>query len=55
MSLEDRFNRLEQRLKSRTRPNGDPRPGYEQNVAMIRAELDMITKRIEIAREIESE
>jgi hypothetical protein len=44
--LTNRVERLTRRLKARTRANGDPKPGYEQNCAVIRAELDMITKSV---------
>lgn len=54
MSLEDRYNKLEARLQARTKPNGDPRRGYEQNVAVIRAELEIISQRIQFAREQQS-
>jgi len=54
MSLVDRFNKLEARLRARTKPNGDPRPGYEQNVAVIRAELEMMSRRIEYVKEQQS-
>lgn len=54
MSLDERFKKLEGRLRARTRPNGEPLKGYEQNVAVIRAEMDMINARIEKTREHES-
>lgn len=43
---ERRVQRLEERLKARTKADGKPRPGYEQNVAAIRAELDLLNERI---------
>jgi hypothetical protein len=54
MSLEDRHDKLVKRLRARTKANGDPRPGFEQNVASIRAELEMISHRIEYVKEIQS-
>lgn len=49
-ALEDKAARLERRLKARTKPNGEPKSGYEQNVAHIRAEMELISSRIEFAK-----
>lgn len=40
---ERRVDILAKRLKSRTRHDGTPLPGYEQNVATIRAELETLS------------
>lgn len=48
--LEDKFNRLQKKLNSRTGRDGKPRPGYEQNVAQIKAEMQIISGRIEAAQ-----
>ena len=37
--IERRVERLAARLRLRTRKDGTPLPGFEQNVAAIRAEL----------------
>lgn len=37
-----RIDKLTQRLKARTKRDGKPLPGYEQNVAAIRAELEQL-------------
>lgn len=42
---------IERKLKARTRPDGTPRPGFEQNVAVLRAELEMISEKIQAAKE----
>lgn len=42
---ERRMDKLQQRLKGRCRADGTPRPGYEQNVAQIRAELEQLSVR----------
>lgn len=53
--LEHKMNRLQSKLKGRTKPNGDPKPGYEQNVAQIRAEMQIISSRIELALRSETD
>jgi hypothetical protein len=40
--VERRIDKLQQKLKARTKHDGSPRPGYEQNVAAIRAEIETI-------------
>lgn len=55
MTLEKRFSKLEARLKARTKHNGDARPGYEQNVAVIRAEMAQITERIQYVKDQQGE
>lgn len=40
--VSQRIDKLEQRLKARTKRDGKPLPGYEQNVAAIRAELEQL-------------
>jgi hypothetical protein len=42
---ERRMEKLQQRLKARTRHDGKARPGFEQNVATIRAEMEMLSTR----------
>lgn len=39
---ERRINRLQQRIRSRTRSDGTPLPGFKQNVAQIRAEIEQL-------------
>lgn len=48
--LEGKMQRLERRLKARTKRDGKPQPGFEQNVAHIRAEMEIISGRIEFAK-----
>lgn len=48
--LQEKMKRLEERLKARTR-GGEARPGYEKNVAMIRAEMALLSSRIELVQE----
>lgn len=43
---ERRVEKLQSRLKGRTRHDGTPLPGFEQNVASIRAELEEISERV---------
>lgn len=45
--IQERQQRLMDRLKSRTHRDGSPRNGYEQNVATIRAELEIIQERLD--------
>ncbi len=40
--VSNRIDRLAERLKARTQRDGKPKPGYEQNVAAIRAELEQL-------------
>lgn len=40
---ERRVDILNKRLRSRTRADGSPLPGYKQNVASIRAELESLS------------
>lgn len=44
---ERRVDRLSRLLKARTRHDGTPRVGYEQNVAHLRAEIELLTAREE--------
>lgn len=50
--LEEKFKRLEAKLLARTKPNGEARPGYEQNVAQIRAEMVMVSERVAYLKEM---
>jgi len=43
-----RIDKLIQRLQSRTKADGTPLPGYTQNVAQIRAEIEQLTRADEI-------
>lgn len=43
--FERRMDILAQRLKARTKHDGTPRPGFEQNVAQIRAEMEQLSQR----------
>lgn len=40
-----RVDVLMAKLKARTKPDGTPKTGFEQNVAVIRAELEQISER----------
>lgn len=40
---ERRIDKLQRLLKSRTKADGTPRPGFEQNVATIRAQIEQLT------------
>lgn len=42
--LADRAQRLTSKLKARTKSDGSAKTGYEQNVAVIRAELEQISE-----------
>lgn len=42
---EHRMNILERRLRGRTQRDGKPMPGFEQNVAAIRAEMEQLSVR----------
>lgn len=53
--LERKMNDLQRKMSARTKPDGKPRPGYEQNVAQIRAEMEIISGRIQIARRLAEE
>lgn len=48
--LEQKMNQLQRKLKARTRRDGAASPGFEQNVAAIRAEMELLSGRIEYAR-----
>lgn len=39
---ERRIDKLQRLLKARTKADGTPRPGYEQNVATIQAEIETL-------------
>jgi predicted Zn-dependent protease len=52
---ERRIEKLRQRLKARTKHDGTPRPGFEQNVATIRAELEAMSERYAPKAEPEAE
>lgn len=41
--VERRVNILAERLRTRTQKDGRPLPGYEQNVAAIKAELAQLS------------
>lgn len=41
--VERRVDRLARLLKSRTKSDGTPLPGYKQNVAQLRAEIETLT------------
>lgn len=45
---------LQKKLKARTRPDGTARPGFEQNVAVLRAELSIVNDFINAAKENEA-
>lgn len=47
---ERRFEILKQRLQARTQRDGEPLPGFKQNVAAIRAELAIMQEQIEGAK-----
>jgi hypothetical protein len=40
-----RIDQLAHRLKARTKADGTARPGFEQNVAALRAEIEQLTER----------
>ena len=42
--ISDRIDSLERRLRARTKSDGKPLPGYAENVAAIRAELELLTR-----------
>lgn len=42
--VERRIEKLQRLLKARTRHDGTARPGFEQNVASIRAEIETLTE-----------
>jgi hypothetical protein len=42
---------LQKKLKARTRPDGSARPGFEQNVAVLRAEMAIVNDMIESSKE----
>lgn len=44
-NVERRVEVLAKRLKLRTRKDGSPLPGYEQNVAVIKAELAQLSEK----------
>ncbi len=44
--LERRMERLQSKLKGRCRTDGSPKPGFEQNVATIHAEMAQLSERI---------
>lgn len=41
---ERRFEKLAERLKARTKSDGSPRPGFEQNVTQLRAEMEQLSE-----------
>ncbi len=43
---ERRMDMLAKRIKGRTRHDGSPMPGFEQNVASLRAEMELISERL---------
>ena len=47
MSIGKRIEILTKRLQARTNHEGDPLPGYKQNVASIRAELAQLQEQME--------
>jgi hypothetical protein len=49
-ALEDKMNKLQAALKARTKSDGVPKNGYERNVAHIRAEMELLSSRIEYAQ-----
>lgn len=52
-ALERKMDDLQKKMRARCKSDGTPRPGYEQNVARIKAEMELISGRIEIARAAE--
>lgn len=50
---ERRMELLQRRLRARTRADGSPQHGYEQNVAAIKAEMELISVRAAVAKDIE--
>lgn len=53
-ALETKMQKLEKALKARSRPDGSAKPGYERNVAQIRAEMSIMSSRIELAQSLET-
>lgn len=49
-----KMDSVQKKLKARTRPDGTARPGYEQNVAMLRAELAILNDLIDATKENEA-
>jgi hypothetical protein len=47
---ERRVEILARRVRARTKHDGTPLPGFEQNVASLRAEMEIINERIEFNR-----
>lgn len=43
--IETRMEKLQQRLRGRTKADGTALPGFEQNVATIRAEMEQLSVR----------
>jgi hypothetical protein len=50
MTRSTRMEQLVQKLKSRTDREGEPLPGYAQNVAQIKAEIAQLQESIEEAK-----
>lgn len=46
-NVERRMDVLARRLKARTQRDGTPMPGYEQNVAQIKAEMAQLSAKDE--------
>lgn len=42
-----RLEKLMQRLQARTNHEGEPLPGFTQNVAALRAEIALLTEKME--------
>lgn len=51
LPVTERIDKLAKRLKARTQRDGKPLPGYEQNVAQIRAELEQLSLRADYGDE----
>lgn len=49
MGLRSRMERVTEMLRARTDADGNPKPGYKQNVAHVRAELAILQEQIDNA------
>lgn len=47
--MTERLELLTRRLKARTKGDGKAKPGYEQNVAVIKAEISLLQENIAAA------
>lgn len=44
--VRDRYNRLLAKLAARTKPDGTPKRNFAQNVAAIKAELEILEEKL---------